>query len=169
MSSVPSNATLLSRLTAAKAGVAKRLASTTSVMLKDVAWKPADIETVFQAAIDGPKTVAAAKASWQKTVADGKAARSKALALLASLRAFLVASSDQVDLLGDFGFAPAKPKKVPVKTKAAAVDKTLATRAALGTMGTVQKKQAKAAAKAAPKPATTAPAPTAPSSPKPTA
>jgi hypothetical protein len=169
MSSAPSNANLQSRLTAAKAGVAKHFASATSVTLKNVAWKPADIETVFQAAIDAPKTVAAAKATWQKTVADGKASRSKALALLASLRDFLVATSGEVDLLGDFGFAPAKTKKVPVKTKATAVDKTLATRALLGTMGKVQKKQAKAAAKAAPKPATTAPAPTAPSSPKPVA
>jgi hypothetical protein len=152
------------------AGVAKHFANVPTVNLRGTAWKPADIDATLKAAIDSANAVDPAKASWQIAVKNGSAAKAKALALLAALKAYLIAThgSGAVDLLADFGFVPPKPGKVAAKTKAAAVDKTAATRALRHTMGKKQKKQVKATTAApSPQPATTASTQPAPAGTKP--
>jgi len=114
-----------------------------------------------------------AKAAWQKALQDERAVRVQALALLRALKAYLLGTygPKAVVVLEDFGFSAPKPRKVAVKTKAAAVDKTLATRALRHTMGTKQKKQVQGTVTPQ-QPATTAspppPAPQAPAGGKPT-
>ena len=159
MSNQPDKPTTQARCSKAMAGVARHFANVATVNLHGVAWKPADIDATLKAAIDSANTVDPAKASWQLAVNKGSASKAKALALLAALKAYLIATngSGAVDLLADFGFVPPKPRKVAAKTKAAAVDKTAATRALRHTMGSKQKKQVKATtATPSPQPATTA-------------
>jgi len=165
MSSQPNKPTTQARCSKAIAGVVKHFANDTTVPLRGVTWKPADIDAALKAAIDAANTADVAKAAWQKTVKTGSVDKAKALALLAALKAYLVATkgSDAVDLLADFGFAPPKPRKVTVKTKAAAVQKTAATRALRHTMGTKQRKSVggstpSPSASASTQPATPAPA-----------
>jgi hypothetical protein len=169
--SSPNKPTLQARCTKAIAGVAKHFANVPTVgPLKGVAWKPVDIDATLQAAIDAANTADIAKAAWQKTVKDGSAAKTKALALLAALKAYLAAisPSDAVDLLADFGFSPPKPRKVPVKTKAAAAQKVVATRGLRHTMGKKQRKQVKATSPQPATPVSTQPASPAPAGVKPT-
>jgi hypothetical protein len=144
-------------------GVDKGLAGIISISLNGVTYTPVQIKSILQADIDATNAIDATKAAWSKAVADGRVTRAEATAMLRALRSYLIATSGAgaVGLLADFGFLPPKPKKVAVKTKAAAVDKTLATRAARHTMGKNQKKEVKgapAAAAAPPSPAPVTPA-----------
>jgi hypothetical protein len=145
-------------------GVDKRLAGIISISLNGVSYTPVQIKSILQADVDATNAIDAAKAAWSKAVTDGRASRAEATAMLRALRAYLIATSGAgaVGLLADFGFLPPKSAKVAVKTKAAAVDKTLATRAARHTMGKNQKKEVKGAPAAAATPAS--PAPVAPAS-----
>jgi hypothetical protein len=123
-------------------GINKHLASVASVTLGGVAYKPADLTTQLQAFITSANAVDSARATWLKMVQDGLASKTQTIGLLRALKSYLLVNygSEAVDLLGDFGFSPPKPTgTVPVKVKAAAVDKTLATRAARHTMGAVQR------------------------------
>jgi hypothetical protein len=149
-------------------GVDKRLASIISISLGGVTYTPVQIKTILQADVDATNAIDATKAAWSKAVTDGRATRAEAKVLLRNLRAYLIATSGAgaVGLLADFGFLPPKSTKVTVKTKAAAVDKTLATRAARHTMGKNQKKEVKGAPAAAAAPAS--PAPVTPASAAPT-
>jgi len=145
-------------------GVDKGLAGIISISLGGVTYTPVQIKTILQADVDATNAIDATKAAWSKAVTDGRATRAEARAMLRNLRAYLIVTKGAraVGLLADFGFLPPKSTKVTVKTKAAAVDKTLATRAARHTMGKNQKAAIKGAA-----PATTgsAPATEAPASP----
>jgi hypothetical protein len=140
--------TLQARCKAARAGVTKYFGSATSVTLRGKAWKPTDIDAALAAAIADGDTTDAAKAAWRSAVTTGKASRAVAVALLAALRALVLATyGDDPKVLGDFAFAvPKGHGKVPAAGKAAAVQKTKATKERLGPTG---KKQRKKAAKAA--------------------
>jgi len=166
MSQQPNKPTLQARCTAARAGVTKYFGSAASVTLRGKAWKPADIDTALGAAIADGNTTDTAKAAWQSAVATGKASRVVALAILAALKALVLATyGDDPKVLGDFAFEPPKPHKVPAATKAAAVVKTKATKQQLGPTGKVQRKKAAksgAATPAATTPEAPAPSPAAP-------
>jgi hypothetical protein len=140
-------------------GVDKRLAGIIAISLNGVSYTPVQIKTTLQADVDATNATSAAKAAWSKAVADGRATRAEATAMLRNLRAYLIATggAGAVGLLADFGFLPPKSPKVAVKTRAAAVDKNLATRAARHTMGKNQKKEVKGAPAAATAPASPAP------------
>jgi hypothetical protein len=126
-------------------GIDKHFGSATSVTMNGSAHTAAEMKSLLQSHIDSVGTADTAKATWQKAVKDERAARAQALALLRVLKAYLLGTYGPaaVDLLADFGVSAPKPRKVAVKTKATAVDKTLATRAARHTMGAKQKKQVK--------------------------
>jgi hypothetical protein len=149
-------------------GVDEHLASTASLMLNGVAFTPATLKAVLQKGIDAANAADLARAAWQKTVADGRAAQAEASSVLRALRGYLVAvhGGGAVDLLADFGFKPPKSTKVPVQTKAEAVAKTAATRAARHTMGPKQKKNVKGTTSPA---AASTPSALAPVSPAPSA
>ena len=171
MSTQPNKPTMQARCSKAIAGVAKHIANATTVgPLRGIAWKSADIDATLQAAIDAANTADIAKATWQKTVKTGSAAKVKALTLLAALKAYLAATnpSDAVDLLADFGFSLPKPRKVPVKTKAAAAQKLVATRVLRHTMGKKQRKQVKGTNPQPATPVSTQPASPAPAGVRPT-
>lgn len=169
MSNTPNRPTLQARCTAARAGVTKYFGSAASVTLRGKAWKPADIDTALEAAIADGNTTDTAKAAWQSAVANGKASRQVALTLLAALRALILATyGDDPKVLADFAFEAPKPHggTVTAAEKAAAVEKTKATKKRLGPTGTKQRKKAAKQA-AATSPATTPEAPAAsPTTPK---
>src|SRR5258708_1989873 len=154
MSSQPNRPTTQSRCSKATAGVVKHYAGVANLTLPGGTWTPTDIEATLRAPIDALNTAHTTKATWQQAVKTGSATKSKALALLAALKAYLVAihGNGAVDLLADFGFAPAKPRKVTVRSKVTAVDKTHATRVARHTMGKKQRKLVKGTV-ASPQPA----------------
>jgi hypothetical protein len=101
-----------------------------------------------------------------KAFRDKRAAtRAPVLGLKRAARAIF---ADSPDTLADFGLTALKSGKAPVKVKAAAVDKSKATRAARHTMGSVQRKSVTGAApvpSTSPAEATSAPAAPPPPSP----
>jgi hypothetical protein len=137
-------------------GVDKRFANVASVTLRNGAYTPAEMKTLLKSAVDLANAADGAKAAWLAVVKQGIAARKAALALLRALQSYLVATSggDEVAVLADFGMTPPKPRKVTVKAKAVAIEKSATTRALRRTMGSKQKKSVKAGA-ATPAPATT--------------
>ncbi len=120
------------------------------------------VVAVLDAYLNAHTATAAAKVPWTKAVVAEKAALADARDMRALLRVFfqnrLGASSPD---LTKIGFEPRKVPKVPVKTKAAAADKTVATRKARHTMGKVQKKDIKGTPATAAPGASPAPAPAA--------
>jgi hypothetical protein len=158
--------TLQARCKAARAGVTKYFGGATQVTLRGKAWKPTDIDAALVAAIADGDTTDAAKAAWRSAVTTGKASRALAVALLAALKALVLAIyGDDPKVLGDFGFeVPKGHGKVPAAEKAAAVAKTKATKERLGPTGKKQRKDA--AKKAATTPTTTPSAPATSPTPK---
>jgi hypothetical protein len=153
--------TLQARCKTARSGVTKYFGSAASVALRGKAWKPTDIDTALAAAIADGDATDAAKAAWRSAVTQGKASRAIAVALLAALKALVLATyGSDPKVFADFGFeVPKAHGKVPAAEKAAAVQKTKATKKLLGPTGKKQRKQATKAA--AETPATTTPATTA--------
>ncbi|HEX8790152.1 MAG TPA: hypothetical protein VF765_04320 [Polyangiaceae bacterium] len=159
--------TLQARCKAARAGVTKYFGSATQVTLRGKAWKPTDIDAALAAAIADGDATDAAKAAWRSAVTTGNASRAVAVALLAALKALVLATyGDDPKVLGDFAFeVPKGHGTVTAAEKAAAVDKTKATKKLLGPTGTKQRKKAAKQA-AATSPATTPAAPATGSTPK---
>ena len=149
-------------------GIGKDLSNVTSITLDGKAYTPAQLIALIQSDIDGADAADRLKATWQAAAKSARAVRTQARAVLAALKAYLIAVNGRgaAALLADFGFAPPKVHKAGAKAKAEAVDKTLATRKARHTMGPKQREQVKgavateagssgpAAAPPAPKPAT---------------
>ncbi len=100
------------------------------------------MKSVFQddsVAIDATDT---ARKATSESVLKEKATRIRAAKVLAALRTFLISTkgAEAVAMLGDFGLEPPKPRgRKSVASKAVAVAKAKATRAARGTKGPVQK------------------------------
>jgi hypothetical protein len=170
-SKVTSKSTAKDRDSKAMLGIDKHLAGAASVTLNGTAYTPAELKSILKKDIDSANIVDAARAAWQKTVKDEREIRSETSVLLHALKGYLVATHGEgaVDLLADFGFTPPKPRKVTVKVKATAADKTALTRALRHTMGKKQKAKVKAtvpasapAATASTAPALQAPAPVKP-------
>jgi hypothetical protein len=165
---VTNKSTAKDRDSKAMLGIDKHLAGVASVMLNGTAYTPAELKSILKKDIDSANIVDTARAAWRKTVKDERATRSQAAALLHALSGYLVATHGEgaVDLLADFGFTPPKSRKVTVKVKAAAADKTASTRTLRHTMGKKQKAKVKASV-LAPAPASTASTATAPQAPAP--
>jgi hypothetical protein len=130
----------------------------------------ASLVTLFQAVAD---TATAAKlADTQRTAAIEKAAAAieQARPMANAFKAMvLTASGKDTATLADFGLTPRKVAVVSPEARVAAAKKAAATRKALGTMGTQQKKAAKKALAAQGAPAvetTPAATPAAPVAPK---
>ncbi len=160
--------TLQARCKAARSGVTKYFGGATQVTLRGKAWKPTDIDAALAAAIGDGDATDAAKAAWRSAVTTGKASRAVAVALLAALKALVLATyGDDPKVLGDFAFAvPKGHGKVRAAEKAAAVAKIQATKTRLGPTGKKQRKKAAKQAAATP-PATTPAAPATAPTPKP--
>ena len=134
------------------------LPAANSVVSAGTTYTKAQILAPLQAYAVLPPATAAAKATYTKAVAAEGVARVAAIAMIEDvvkplLYQLLGKSSPDLET---YGLDPVKAPVKTVATKAAAVQKSQATRKALGTKGPVQKKAAKKAVAATP--ATLAPA-----------
>lgn len=161
--------TLRDRCRMAMAGIDKYLASETSIPLNGIATAPADVKKALQNTINTADATEAARAVWVASSATEKGLRGTTVSTLSSLRTFVMLKfgSNALATLADFGFQPRKQTAPTVETKAAAAEKSLATRAARHTQGPKQKAKIKGTVPVT-EPATTPAAP-APAAPAPTA
>ncbi len=156
MAATRNRTTQQSRLLALIAGVQKHLL-TASLTVDGTTFTGARLVQTLQGQVASSSAVATAKAAWQSAVkaATDPAADAFALQLTQAIR-IMYASS--VDVLADFGIAPAKARVVDPATQVAAAAKARATRAARHTMGKNQKKDIKGTvATSAPAPAISSP------------
>ena len=115
------------------AGVMKHFANTPTLALNGTPTTPTDVTATLQGAIDA---AAAAEKAFHDAVAAKRAAIAKSNAHLGALKALVknqLGSSQGA--LGDFGFTSPSRQVPDEATKAAAVAKRAATRAARHTMG----------------------------------
>ncbi len=165
--------TVKTRNTGVMAGIDKDI--TAPIKLGGTTYTPAELKAVFQAHNTAIDAASALHKQWSDSVQTMDAAAAKADSLFHLLRGALIAQygPNANAALEAFGMTAPKPRGVKtVKTKAAAVDKTIATRAARHTMGPQQKKLVKGAPAASPSPAvtptttsTSGPSPAVPASP----
>lgn len=128
------------------AGVQKHFASTPTLALAGTSMAPKDIVASLQGVIDAVDRSGATSKTFHDAVTAQHAALAKGNAILKALKMLVqnqLGSSQEV--FGDFGF-PIPTRKTPSEeTKAAAVAKRAATRAARGTKGKRQKAKIKGA------------------------
>jgi hypothetical protein len=145
MATRPNKSMAKDRDTQAIFGIDKHLSAVSSLTLDGTAYTPAELKSLLQSDVDSADAATRAKAAWQLAVAGSRTLRARVRKILSALKSYLISVNgrDAVALLADFGFTPPKQGKAGVKTKAAAVDKTLATRQARHTMGTRQRGRVK--------------------------
>jgi hypothetical protein len=103
---------------------------------------PADLIAIFQARIGSSQAVRAATAALVAAVKADRDKRTQTAPLVKSFKRLVQAMfSESPDVLATFGLESVKVGTTTVATKAAALDKTIATRKARHTMGKVQKKK----------------------------
>jgi hypothetical protein len=146
------------------AGIGKHYAGAT-LQLDGKSVTAASLVTLFQAVADAEEASQAAATQRTAAVAKAAAAVEQAKPAAKAFKAFvLAASGSDAETLADFDLKPPKVPVVTPETKAAAAKKAAATREALGTKGSQQKKAAKKALASSAAPAT--PAATPPATPK---
>jgi hypothetical protein len=125
------------------AGIDKNLASMATVTVGGQPYTPAQLKAVYQADSDAIDATDTAHAAWQQKVADERTTRAHTALVSRNLRSFLLGlyGEQAIAILGDFDLtAPKSTATTSVATKALAAAKSKATRAARGTVGSVQKK-----------------------------
>jgi hypothetical protein len=139
-------------------GVQKHFGGTPTIVLDGKPMAPGALVATFQAAIKGIDDAVTAEQAFHDTVAAQNAAIAAARAGLRALKKLVESQLGSASaIFGDFGF-PIPTRKTPTEaTKAAAVAKREATRAARGTRGKRQKAGIKGQVPAAP--VTTTPKP----------
>jgi hypothetical protein len=138
-------------------GMRKHFAGIPSIVLGGTPTTPADAIATLQGAIDAVDAAATAEKAFHDAVAVQHAAVAKGNALLKALKMLVhnqLGSSEAI--LGDFGFTRPTRQVPKEETKAAAVAKRAATRAARHTMGKRQKAKVKGAQPAPATPPTNA-------------
>lgn len=134
----------VNRLRQAIAGVEKHFASMPTLALAGAPVTPKDVVASLQGVIDAIDRTGVSSKAFHDAVTAQRAALAKGKALLKALKMLVqnqLGSSQAV--LGDFGFQIPTRKTPTEETKAAAVVKRAATRAARGTKGKRQKAQIK--------------------------
>lgn len=113
-----------------------------SVTLAGVKYTPAKLAQMFQEGIDVSDATDAANRVWRAAVAKERATTQELSGVQTSLRNHVSALFGETSTaFSDFGFAPKQVTPVDVATKAEAVAKREATRAARHTMGKRQKEE----------------------------
>src|ERR1700733_10234731 len=138
MSTIKNNAKIVSscgqRLIALKKYVK---ATKTAMTVSGESMKLADLTAIYQAAIDTRTALVPQRAAYEKALAARDSAEVTRQATDKKLRAWVVnqfgADSEEAQ---EFGFLPTKVGEKTAATKALAVQKVRATRAARATMGT---------------------------------
>jgi hypothetical protein len=143
------------------AGIRKHFASAPTIVLGGTPTTPNDVIATLQGSIDAIDAATATEQAFHGAVAAQHAAVAKGSGILTDLKTLVksqLGSSEGV--LGDFGFTSPSRQTPDEATKAAAVAKRAATRAARHTMGKRQKLAVKGDAKGADTtPVASAPAP----------
>jgi type I site-specific restriction endonuclease len=157
MASAVSQTTRLARVLRAISGIQKYFASTPSLVLSAVTYTPAQLQTLLQTYATALQALQALHAQLTAAVKSDRASAVQIDALLRALES-LVSNlfGETSEKLADFGFSPRKVSPMKVATKAQALAKSKATRAARHTMGSKQK-AAITGDTLAPTPTTTAP------------
>jgi hypothetical protein len=140
------------------AGVQKHFSSTPTLAIDGTSMAPNDVIATFQAAIDATDAATSAEKAFHDAVAAKKAALAKSNVHLRALKTLVqnqLGSSQEA--LGDFGFSSPSRQAPDEATKAAAVAKRAATRAARHTMGKRQKAPIKGVAPTTPSPGPSVP------------
>ena len=116
-------------------------ASTVPTVGINGAFVPAkDIVATLQSRVDSARNAQTARATWLSAVKADTDLRDKTKTTVSGLKAaMLVLFAGQIDVLGDFGLSPRKPRVVTPEVQVAAAAKAKATRAARHTMGKKQK------------------------------
>jgi hypothetical protein len=139
------------------AGVQKHYGVKDTILVDGVATKQTDIVARLQAPVAAADLTTTNEAAFHKAVADEKTANATADATYQGLKSYYLSIyASSTETLADYGLSVVTKKEPSAATKAAAVAKREATRAARGTTGKSQP-----AAVTAPAPAATTPASTA--------
>jgi hypothetical protein len=148
------------------AGLEKNYTPQQTILADGIPTLQPQIIAVLKAPIDAVDATTAADAAYHKAVADEGAANVAADATFLSVKEYLLLANKKTpDKLADYGLKPETRKKPSAATKAAAIEKMIATREARGTKGPKQRKAIKAPAAPAPAPAEPAPTPATPPTP----
>ncbi len=116
------------------AGVQKHYGANDTILVDGVPTKQPEIVTRLQAPVAAADLTASSEAAFHKAVADEKAANATADATFQGLKSyFLSIYATSTETLTDYGLSPVVKKEPSAATKAAAVAKREATRAARGT------------------------------------
>ena len=155
MSSNTSKATQMSADQKLIDGIGKVLAAETTIGFGNTKLVLAEVVKALQDRIALAKAAQVAAKARTDAVAAEKDARKTSAPMVRTLKRFvLLGFSDSAATLAIFGLTAPKAGTKTVKVKAAALDKSAATRAARHTMGSVQKKSVKGTVAApAPSPA----------------
>ena len=139
-------------------GIAKHYANTT-LQLDAKSYPSGDLTALFQKCVDAANAAKQAELAHTEAVKAANEAVAAARPVAKAFKKLVLASfGASATILADFGLEPPKEPTRTVAVKKAASDKALATRKALHTMGTAQRKQAKKALKESAPTATDAPA-----------
>jgi hypothetical protein len=117
-------------------GIRGDLLGMTTLYLGGRTFTPQTLEQFIQIRIDAASAIAEARAAWLKTIADYEGIDADTRIVVRDLQRLVVgAFGDQSPKLAHFGFTPEKKPAWSEETKAAAVVKRAATRAARSTRG----------------------------------
>jgi hypothetical protein len=117
-----------------------KLNVTKAILLGGQTYSPAQIVAAFTAFLQAITDLEAAKTAYQQALVAEEAAAAVADPLVALLKAYAQGTYGKSSpTLTDFGFALAKPGVKTAKVKAAAAEKSKATRVARNTLGSKQK------------------------------
>jgi hypothetical protein len=141
MASKNSSTTINDMLSKRVAGIKKYLTDpNTTILYAGKQLHPPEILAVFQTDVDARAAVDTAHATVKSTITARKTADANRRPIDTALKGYIVnlygATSVEAQ---EFGYPPPKPRTKTVAVKQAAIEKAAATRAARGTMGTVQK------------------------------
>jgi hypothetical protein len=122
-------------------GLNKRFAKSPSMVFGGASHTLAELIALLQGLLDVEQAALAARVLAHDAVLAARAKAQTARPTLRGLKKFLLATFGTSADLADFGLAPPKPPAVPsTKKRAAAVDKSHATRVARHTLGRKQRK-----------------------------
>jgi hypothetical protein len=99
-----------------------------------------DLIAVYDQLVESEDTVASSKATYRESIASRSVATQKGARITKALQGIVAAAfGEESKAYAEFGFAPRKTTDKSAETKALAVEKLRATRAARHTMGSRQK------------------------------
>jgi hypothetical protein len=143
-------------------GIQQYLSKLTTMTVGSQSLAPADIVAIFQARVASSQAAQTANAARTAAVKADRDKRTQTAPVVKAFKRVVQGMySESPEILAVFGLQPLRVGTTTVATKAAAVEKTLATREARHTMGKVQKKDIKGTPPSASTGSTATPAPTA--------